>query len=89
MEKEAESHRLMKSNGNNSNVKILKGADNICQFIKEDPKRINELVKCEGLPAWKRSDTGTWRALDIDLYQWMIFQRKKYLKDTPKYIVNT
>jgi len=67
-------------------IETLKGAVEICAFIKEDPKKITYLVKNEGLPAWKRSISGQWRALNIDLYGWMIAQRKKYLKDTPKYL---
>jgi len=67
-------------------VRCLKGADEICDFVKEDRRCINELVKNEGLPAWKRGENGGWRALDIDLYGWMIGQRNKYLKDTLKYV---
>lgn len=70
-------------------IECLKGATEICDFIKEDPKQIAILVKDESLPAWKRGENCTWRALNIDLYYWMIQQRKKYLKDTPKYLVNT
>lgn len=71
----------------------LKGAAEICAFVKEDHKSINELVKNEGLPAWKRSESGPWRALNIDLQRWMVHQRNKYMKDTQKYlskmVVNT
>jgi hypothetical protein len=74
-------------------VECLKGAAEICDFIKEDHKIINDLVKNEGLPAWKRSESGPWRALNIDLQRWMLHQRNKYMKDTPKYlskmVVNT
>jgi hypothetical protein len=67
-------------------IKILKGAEEIAGFIKEDVNQIPHLVKDEGLPAWKRTYRGPWRALDIDLCRWLLSQRKKYLKDTPKYI---
>lgn len=69
-----------------NDVKCLKGAEEICDFIKEDRKSINDLVKNEGLPAWKRGENGVWRALNVDLQHWMVHQRNKYLKDTPKYI---
>jgi hypothetical protein len=67
-------------------IKCLRGADEICDFVKEDKKCINELVKNEGLPAWKRGESGIWRALNVDLQSWLIQQRNKYLKDTPKYM---
>lgn len=70
-------------------IECLKGADEICAFVKEDPKNIANLVRDEQLPAWKRSQNGHWYALNVDLYQWLIGQRNKYLKDTPKYLVNT
>lgn len=70
-------------------IECLKGAKEICAFIKEDPKDIANLVKNEQLPAWKRSKNSHWYALNVDLYQWLIGQRNKYLKDTPKYLVNT
>ena len=60
-------------------VFCLKGAEEICAFVKEDPKRICKLVKEEGLPAWKRNESGTWRALNIDLTNWLLMQRQKYL----------
>jgi len=70
-------------------IECLKGADEICEFIKEDPRLIIYLVEHENLPAWKRDGKGTWRALNVDLYSWMLFQRTKYIKDTPKYLKQT
>jgi len=70
-------------------IECLKGAEEICGFVKEDPQKINCLVRDEGLPAWKRNSAGPWRALNVDLFNWMLHQRNKYLKDTPKYLVNT
>ncbi len=67
-------------------VKILKTAEEICGFVKEDPKLINQLVSEEGLPAWKRKNNGCWMALDIDLFAWMISQRNRYLGDTLKWV---
>lgn len=69
-------------------VKIVcfKGATEICEYVKEDPKQIVILVQEENLPAWKKGETGIWKALNIDLDLWMIYQRNKYLKDTPKYL---
>lgn len=69
-------------------IETLKGAEEICDFIKEDRRQICYFVEHEGLPAWKRSENGEWYALNIDLYLWMIGQRNKYLKDTPKYLQN-
>ena len=51
----------------NIEVRCLKGAEEICGFVQEDHRNINELVKNENLPAWKRGSNGTWRALNIDL----------------------
>jgi len=67
-------------------IECLKGAEQICSFVKEDHKQIVQLIEKEGLPAWKRPGERTWRALNVDLYHWMLYQRNKYLKDTPKYI---
>jgi hypothetical protein len=67
-------------------VSFLKGADEICEFIRADPKCINQLVAEEGLPAWKRKGNGLWFALDVDLCAWMISQRNRYLKDTLKWV---
>ena len=66
-------------------IKIIKGASAICKYVEEDPKQILYLIEEENLPAWKRNQKGPWRALNIDLQEWVVFQRKKYLKDTPKY----
>lgn len=73
----------------NLKIKCLKGAEEICKFVKEDPKQIFRLVQEEGLPAWKRSDRSCWRELNIGLYKWMVGQRNKYLKDTPRYLNNS
>ena len=67
-------------------IECLKGADQICGFVKEDPKQILYLIEHEALPAWKRNGERTWRALSVDLYNWMMCQRNKYLKNTPKLI---
>lgn len=70
------------------NVVCLKGAEEICKYIKENINQFSQLVKNEKLPAWRRNGCGPWRALDVDLDLWMVFQRVKYLKDTPQYIKN-
>ena len=41
----------------------LKGAKDICEAVGENPRNITELVRDKGLPAWKRDDKGSWRAL--------------------------
>jgi len=64
----------------------LKGAEEICKFIKEDVNLLCFLVECEQLPAWKRNGKGPWRALNIDLCNWLTYQRDKYIKDTPKHV---
>ena len=64
----------------------LKNADDIADFIGENPKLINHLVEHEGLPAWKRNGRGPWRALNVDLWKWLIGQRNKYLPLTPETI---
>ena len=60
-------------------TRCLRGAEEICNFIKEDPKCLGKLVECENLPAWKRNGKGPWRALNIDLMEWFVYQRDKYL----------
>ena len=66
------------------NVFCLKGATEICDYVKEDPRQIIELVRQEGLPAFRRGPNGCWRALNVDLENWMVQQRNKYLKETLK-----
>jgi hypothetical protein len=65
-------------------VEMLRGAAEIAEFIKEDAKRIPELVKTEGLPAWKRDGRGPWRALGFELQNWMIRQQRKYLPNAKR-----
>lgn len=60
-------------------VVCFKNAEQIGDYVGEDPKRISQLVIEEGMPAWKRNGCGPWRALNIDLDQWLIGQRSKYL----------
>jgi len=67
-------------------IVCFKGAEQICGFVKEDPRQILHLIDAEGLPAWKREGKGPWRALNVDLMHWMAFQRNKYLKDTPAFV---
>lgn len=69
-------------------VKCLKGSEQICNFVREDPRKILHLIEHENLPAWKRDGEQTWRALNIDLYYWLLSQRNKYLKNTLKYLEN-
>ena len=68
------------------NIVCFKNAEEICDYIKEDVNQLCHLVKCEALPAWKRNGRGPWRALSTDLDEWMVFQRDKYLKDSPKWV---
>ena len=65
----------------NNNIRVIcfKNAEQICEYIGEDYRKINQLVLEESLPAWKRNGCGPWRALNIDLDQWMVAQRSKYL----------
>lgn len=60
-------------------VVCFRNACEIGEYIGEDPKRINQLVIEEGLPAWKRNGMGPWRALNLDLDNWLCQQRTKYL----------
>jgi hypothetical protein len=60
-------------------VVCFKNACEIGEYIGENPKYINQLVLEEGLPAWKRNGTGPWRALNLDLDNWLMQQRTKYL----------
>jgi len=58
---------------------VYRNAKEICAMIGEDYKAINNLIKHEGLPAWRRNNSGTWRALHDDLVEWLSGQRDKYL----------
>ena len=66
---------------NTVDVICFKGADEICEYVREDFKQINSLVEYEDLPAFKRGGKGSWRALKIDLDMWLIEQRNKYIKN--------
>ncbi|QJB56164.1 helix-turn-helix domain-containing protein [Pseudodesulfovibrio sp. zrk46] len=55
----------------------LKGAQEICEAVGENPKCIHELVRDHGLPAWKRGPGGSWRALHEDLRKWIQDQRDR------------
>jgi hypothetical protein len=33
--------------------------------------RIRYLVENEGLPAWRRCDKGAWKAIDVELSEWL------------------
>ncbi|SKA85588.1 hypothetical protein SAMN02745704_01898 [Paucidesulfovibrio gracilis DSM 16080] len=57
----------------------IKGAKAICMAVGENPKEIVRLVREQGLPAWKRENRGTWRALPEDLLMWMRLQRNRHL----------
>lgn len=59
-------------------AKCLCTAEEIAAFIKENSDGIKHLVENEGLPAWRRSDKGKWRAIDIELSAWLIEQSEKY-----------
>lgn len=59
----------------------LKGARDICLAVGENPKQISSLVKYQGLPAWKRNGSGSWRALPEDLYVWVRKQRDRNIGD--------
>ena len=64
-----------------SNGKIVyRGAKEICNVIGENYKNMLNLVKNENLPAWRRSESGSWMALPEDLKRWVSEQREKYLK---------
>jgi hypothetical protein len=59
-------------------VKCLNTAEEIAKFIGDNPDRIKHLVENEGLPAWKRSEKGAWKAIDIELSEWLLRQSRKY-----------
>ena len=65
-------------------VACFKGAEEICGYVREEPRDIAKLVIEEGLPAWRRGDNGTWRALNIDLDKWLQKQRSKYISTSKK-----
>ncbi|WP_022662130.1 hypothetical protein [Paucidesulfovibrio longus] len=57
----------------------IKGAKAICSAVGENPKEIVRLVREKGLPAWKRENRGSWRALPEDLSRWMRDQRNRHI----------
>lgn len=57
----------------------IKGAKAICMAVGENPKEIVRLVHVYGLPAWKRENRGSWRALPEDLSRWMRDQRNRHI----------
>ena len=59
----------------------LKGAKEICEAVGENPRNITELVRHKGLPAWKRDDKGSWRALPEDLQRWIREQRDRHISN--------
>jgi len=60
-------------------VVCFKNAEEIGEYIGESRNSITQLVIDDGLPAWKRNGCGPWRALNVDLDQWLIGQRSKYM----------
>lgn len=60
-------------------VNVLRGSEEIAIYIKEDKNAILGLVQREGLPAWKRNRAGPWRAITVDLDNWLIGQRNKFI----------
>jgi hypothetical protein len=52
-------------------AKCLNTAEEIAKFIGDNPDRIRYLVENEGLPAWRRCDKGAWKAIDIELSEWL------------------
>ncbi|AMK10286.1 MAG: helix-turn-helix domain-containing protein [Pseudodesulfovibrio sp.] len=59
----------------------LKGAKEICEAVGENPRNITDLVRDKGLPAWKRDDKGSWRALPEDLQRWIREQRDRHISN--------
>lgn len=57
----------------------LRGAKEICKAVGENPKEMAYLVREVGLPAWKRSGRGVWKALPEDLLEWAQYQRDQSL----------
>jgi len=55
----------------------IRGAKAICEAVGENPRDILELVERQGLPAWRRSSNGSWRALPEDLHDWLKDMRNK------------
>lgn len=66
----------------NRKIQCFRNAEEIGKYIGENPKYINQLVVDENLPAWRRNGCGPWRALDVDLDQWLVGQRSKYLRQS-------
>ena len=62
-------------------VKVLNSAEQIGKFIGENPDRIKHLVENEDLPAWRRTPLGAWKAIDVELSDWLLKQSLKYRND--------
>jgi len=84
---------MVDKSANRQTIICLKGAEEIAEYVKENPQSIIDLVKNEELPAFKRNGKGPWRALNIDLDMWFLDQRRKYINnrklDAEKNDVNT
>lgn len=64
-------------------ARVLNTADEIAKFIGENPDRIKHLVENEGLPAWRRTPFGAWKAVDVELSEWVLRQSIKYREKEP------
>lgn len=60
-------------------TKLILNRRGICAYIGEDANYFPLLVK-DGLPAYRTSKNGRWKARVEDLDKWIDLQAKKYLK---------
>lgn len=75
----ADINGMVESMNDFKRVVCFKNAEEIGEYIGESRNNITQLVIEDGLPAWKRNGCGPWRALNVDLDQWLIGQRSKYM----------
>lgn len=58
---------------------LIKGRDNICEYVGEDTNLFTCLREKEALPVWRRSEGARWRALTEHLDNWLREQAEKLL----------
>jgi hypothetical protein len=59
---------------------FCRNAKEIGQYIGIDGRRIPEFKELYGLPVWRFSDGGPWRALKSSLDLWLKDMEKEHLK---------
>jgi len=57
---------------------LVKGKEDICQYIGENISYFDVLRVCDKLPVWQRVKSGTWFSLKSKLDIWLTEQLERY-----------